>query len=130
MGKYCPVSCKGVVKKVLESNPTDKNCNDLHPRCPIWKDLGECQENPQDMNRFCRLSCGKCEDEAAPEEFLCTDRNETCAFWVRCLSIICVCWKEGNLTCDWLGVLLFSTKSKQTHLNILISNKQTNYNPG
>jgi hypothetical protein len=78
MAKHCPVACRNVKEPVVNM----KECKDLHPRCPIWTDFGECEENPRDMNRFCRKSCKACgEDSDVDESSLCVDKNETCAYW-------------------------------------------------
>ena len=78
MAKYCPVACKNYKEPAVNT----KECKDLHPRCPIWKSMGECQENPSDMNRYCRKSCNKCaQDFDVDESLLCADKNETCAYW-------------------------------------------------
>ena len=81
MAKHCPVACKGVAEQV-ESAGHGKECKDLHPRCSIWKGLGECEENPGPMNRYCRKSCGKCGHGGGVDEAsLCTDQDQNCAFW-------------------------------------------------
>ena len=81
MAKYCPIACKNE-PRLLEKSGTGAGCKDLHPRCPIWKDLGECQENPRDMKRYCRLSCGVCGEKSDVDEAnLCSDTDEQCAYW-------------------------------------------------
>jgi ShK domain-like len=82
MEKHCPVACKGVVEQVVSAG-LGGECKDLHPRCPIWKDLGECSENPGPMSRYCKMSCGKCGNRSDEVDggSLCVDQNENCAFW-------------------------------------------------
>lgn len=35
-------------------------CADQHKECSIWKEQGECVNNPEFMNNICTESCGKC----------------------------------------------------------------------
>eukprot|EP00526_Cylindrotheca_closterium_P022041 CAMPEP_0113646508 /NCGR_PEP_ID=MMETSP0017_2-20120614/24570_1 /TAXON_ID=2856 /ORGANISM="Cylindrotheca closterium" /LENGTH=111 /DNA_ID=CAMNT_0000558413 /DNA_START=84 /DNA_END=416 /DNA_ORIENTATION=+ /assembly_acc=CAM_ASM_000147 len=31
---------------------------DTHPRCPVWKDEGECKKSAGYMQKYCPVSCG------------------------------------------------------------------------
>jgi len=83
MNKHCPVTCSGEVTKTLKvEKEKDGECKDFHPRCPIWQSLGECEENPRDMNRFCRKSCKVCSQHSDVDvNSLCVDQEELCSFW-------------------------------------------------
>ena len=74
MKKYCPVSCASETLK-----PMQKECGDVHPRCPVWAKLGECDDN-SDMQKYCAKSCDSCH-LASSADGLCTDNHENCKFW-------------------------------------------------
>jgi hypothetical protein len=78
MRTTCPVSCRGAERRPI----FQKECKDAHVRCPIWADLGECDENAE-MRKYCASSCDTCRTvEAVDEkEELCTDGNANCKFW-------------------------------------------------
>lgn len=99
--KYCKVSCspEGLVRAAQLAKPSsDDECRDLHPRCATWADLGECEENNQEMHDNCPKSCGLCdvdrdllgedEDEEeqdqvskTKEESGCVDTHDSCKSW-------------------------------------------------
>lgn len=82
MAKHCPVACQSETLALKRDPGPGEECKDIHPRCPIWKDLGECQENPRDMRRYCRLSCGHCGGPSEVDESnLCADDDAQCPFW-------------------------------------------------
>tara|TARA_B100001989_G_scaffold252812_1_gene236366 strand:- start:1864 stop:3102 length:1239 start_codon:yes stop_codon:yes gene_type:complete len=39
------------------------HCSDQHQDCSIWKEKGECENNPEFMNNVCTESCEKCSIE-------------------------------------------------------------------
>lgn len=45
---------------------------DTHPRCPFWKEEGECRKSPGYMKQYCPVSCGYVEApvEKTPEEIV------------------------------------------------------------
>ena len=43
----CPVACEDC----------DVGCADLNENCAAWKDLGECEENREYMDIYCKKSC-------------------------------------------------------------------------
>ena len=102
MNRHCPVSCRS-----MDSAPTPE-CRDVHPRCNVWAQLGECKVN-KEMKRYCPRSCGTCTsgdparkllddnshdqeipgiDSAVDDDFLCVDNHEKCSKWaVRNMQI-------------------------------------------
>ena len=83
MNEYCPVSCSNTERSPRKTG----ECKDLHERCEVWARLGECKENPKDMNEYCAKSCGVCgkgaakEDEITEGDHLCIDNDKNCNFW-------------------------------------------------
>jgi len=80
MKENCPVSCSNA-----ERSPKTGECKDLHERCEVWARLGECKENPKDMNKYCPKSCGVpvCEEAVGQDEddSNCVDNHKLCSFW-------------------------------------------------
>jgi hypothetical protein len=80
MKLYCPISCRGAERRPI----FQKECKDAHVRCPVWADLGECDDNAQ-MRKYCAYSCETCQTveavEAVEVEELCMDENANCKFW-------------------------------------------------
>ena len=52
MLENCKFSCKHNVE----------NCADHRDECDSWKNMGECDKNPNYMIAMCATSCGKCSD--------------------------------------------------------------------
>jgi ShK domain-like len=100
MDKHCPVSCRDAAKEeprkttaTTKPNSANNNkssqleheCKDVHTRCPVWAELGECADN-SDMRKYCAKSCNTCDEQAkelAPEQEdeLCVDTHQECNFW-------------------------------------------------
>jgi ShK domain-like len=103
MEKFCPVSCR------QKGNPGTPGCHDVHARCNVWAQLGECEIN-QAMKRYCPKSCDNCggdgggdggddgqqgkvqennkEPQEQPEDdsttdnaFVCVDNHSKCSKW-------------------------------------------------
>lgn len=95
MEKYCPVSCADPT--TFNSNDTD--CEDLHLKCPVWAELGECDNNAE-MVKHCAKSCNTCH-LAENDKSLCNDKNESCQRWAD----IGECQKNPQVshigTVDW-----------------------------
>lgn len=78
MAKYCPVACQNGDPHIDQAaTKQQKECKDLHPRCPIWQSLGECDIN-RDMKIYCRQSCNLCNQGGIQinENELCADKEE------------------------------------------------------
>jgi len=39
---------------------TSKGCTDTHHSCPLWAELGECEQNAHFMFKTCAFSCKSC----------------------------------------------------------------------
>jgi prolyl 4-hydroxylase len=68
----------------------DGSLCDTHERCPVWKEEGECVQNPDYMKKLCPFSCVGLKDDASgvPNvsdetggEF--EDRHERCKLWAK-----------------------------------------------
>lgn len=83
MEKHCPVSCATILDStmttVAHSDPGQEDCKDMHPRCHVWAELGECDNNAE-MQKYCASSCDTCV-MAAEDDNLCKDQHENCRFW-------------------------------------------------
>ncbi len=44
-----------------DDDDDDDGCNDNHPQCQEWSEVGECDKNPGYMLAQCRLSCNVCQ---------------------------------------------------------------------
>lgn len=77
MLKTCKKSCSqcGAIKKVPGCP-----CMDNHQHCQLWKEDGQCEENPGFMNRWCKKSCGVCEINSEIDEN-CKDKANWCKFF-------------------------------------------------
>lgn len=73
------VACLGMVMNAcdvdddpdpLEGDRASDSCEDTHPDCSHWADIGECDANPDWMRPNCPASCGECveQDDERPEE--------------------------------------------------------------
>lgn len=49
------------IEKVDEVEESD--CQDDHPKCRQWADIGECNKNPKFMHKHCERSCLQCPDQ-------------------------------------------------------------------
>lgn len=60
----CNYKCsEEVIKKIENDIKYIKNswrCDDQHKDCLIWKEKGECENNPKFMKNVCTKSCNKC----------------------------------------------------------------------
>jgi len=68
-------------------------CQDEHESCSFWASYGECDDNPDYMREYCKLSCGKCPRKpivpATPRPATrerkssskCSDNHEECEKW-------------------------------------------------
>jgi prolyl 4-hydroxylase len=65
-----------------------KRC-DTHPRCPVWKDDGECIRMQTYMNKHCPGSCENVRAIAIQESNVdisngnCRDRHDDCSAWAK-----------------------------------------------
>lgn len=104
MAKWCPVACNAETLKLQKDPGPAEECKDVHPRCPIWKDLGECEENPRDMRRYCRLSCNHCGGASDVDDSnLCADDDAQCPFWAskgECIANPNYMQKNCAKSCD------------------------------
>lgn len=80
MAKHCPVSC-AEDSLTLTSIRSQADCEDAHPRCPVWAKLGDECDNNADMRKYCAKSCATCPMAVSDGESLCRDTNENCRFW-------------------------------------------------
>lgn len=115
MNQVCMRSCKictataeeeaqAAQTQVAATDPSSaSSCVDSSEYCKIWADAGECEKNPDNMERNCPASCGTCDKlveaasqdsdsgksvETFPEESSapssggdCTDQSDHCVLW-------------------------------------------------
>lgn len=71
--KNCNYKCsRDIIEKIDRDIKYIKNswrCDDQHRDCPIWKEKGECENNPKFMNNVCTKSCNKCLSESHNYKF-------------------------------------------------------------
>ncbi|KAL7648102.1 UNVERIFIED_CONTAM: hypothetical protein RMT77_000003 [Armadillidium vulgare] len=54
------------------------NCSDEHEECQYWSNKGECLNNSEWMNTFCKKSCLMCEYSV-----VCDDEDFKCEYWAK-----------------------------------------------
>ena len=66
MHKNCPLSCN-VCDQVQQQDEADDNdnepefeCRDLHEKCKLWAEKGECDKNSKWMHKNCGKACDTC----------------------------------------------------------------------
>jgi len=63
-----PDTCEsGATNTETDANAIDvkgSDCQDGHPKCLDWANVGECDNNPPYMLKICRRSCTRCPDQA------------------------------------------------------------------
>jgi len=77
MLRNCPASCAEEI--LIDTAATAKDCKDVIPKCAVWAELGECDNN-EEMRSYCAKSCNTC-GEAVEVDSLCKDEHENCRFW-------------------------------------------------
>ena len=64
MHKNCPVSCN-VCDQQLDNDDDeeeeDPKCRNLHTKCNLWAQVGECEKNSNWMHKNCAKACNVCE---------------------------------------------------------------------
>lgn len=61
-----------------------EECEDIHPRCPVWASLGECDAASTEMHQYCAKSCHTCAEmwpNGALAQQKCVDGYELCHSW-------------------------------------------------
>ena len=61
-------------------------CQDQENDCAYWATVGECENNPTYMTKFCPSSCGKCPGSERPissNTSTCRDNHEQCEMWAE-----------------------------------------------
>ena len=61
----CEVGAGNIETDANVNDSEDSDCQDEHPKCQDWANIGECDENPNYMLHSCRRSCLQCPDQAA-----------------------------------------------------------------
>ena len=64
MLEHCKKSCGG-----CDEGSPDADCVDLEATddCEYWVGIGECENNPDWMNEFCKKSCDMCPCPTTPK---------------------------------------------------------------
>jgi len=63
-----PGTCEAGVADAVEDNEEvdeveESDCQDEHPKCSLWSEVGECTKNPRYMLKNCMRSCLQCPDQ-------------------------------------------------------------------
>lgn len=100
MTKYCPASCAADDDEqqqllVGNNNNNKGECKDAHERCQVWADLGECNENAVEMEKWCPKACGVCGDD-----------DENCRYVHCLLKYYCFCSVSAIISCSIILTLI------------------------
>ena len=92
MKEHCPGSCTsssaGIAQhqasRRQEQQDESESCEDQIDRCPVWAEVGECDANPDDMQKYCPRSCGLCDEDDDDEQVSsCVDQHDKCPTWAE-----------------------------------------------
>ncbi|KAL8578341.1 hypothetical protein ACOMHN_031715 [Nucella lapillus] len=85
--KSCGI-CKGMDGKLTTTTTTTTTtqplaCEDASQSCENWARFGQCDINPEYMERHCRKSCGICGNSDIKPVSTCEDQNPNCKDWAN-----------------------------------------------
>lgn len=59
------------------------DCQDDHPKCSNWAEIGECDANPNYMLHNCRRSCMQCPDQAKKLARMMEEKRKKMRVWTK-----------------------------------------------